>query len=231
MPIDMVVFDMAGTTVWDGDNAVARCVCDAIAAAGVSVELRDVDPVMGMPKPLAIRTILADKRGVEPTDEEVERIHADFQARSIEHYRTSPNVRAMDDANEVFTALRARGIRVTLDTGFDRAILDTIVTRLGWTDLIDDSVASDEVEHGRPDPELIHVLMGRAGITDAGVVAKIGDSESDLEQGMNAGCGLVGAVLCERTREVLGNFPDAHPVANLTEFLRLVESHDEVAVQ
>lgn len=230
MPIEMVVFDMAGTTVWDGDNAVARCVRDAIADAGVAVELADVDPVMGMPKPLAIRTLLAEKRGEVPSEEEVERVHADFQSRAIEHYTTSPDVRAMDDAAAVFGALRERGILVTLDTGFDRAILDAIVERLGWSELLDDTVASDEVENGRPAPDLIHALMARADITDASVIAKIGDSVSDIEQGINTGCGLVGAVLCDRTRDAVERYPGVQGVASLTEFQKLVESHDEVAV-
>jgi hypothetical protein len=33
----MMVFDMAGTTVNDEDNAVGRCVAEAVAAAGARV--------------------------------------------------------------------------------------------------------------------------------------------------------------------------------------------------
>ena len=36
--------------------------------------------------------------------------------------------------------------------------------------------------------------MQRAGIDDAGEVAKIGDTEVDVNEGRNAGCGLVVAV-------------------------------------
>lgn len=231
MTIEMVVFDMAGTTVWDGDNAVAACVRDAVAAAGVEIELTDVDPVMGMPKPLAIRTLLGDTRGVAPSEDEVGRVHTDFQARIVDHYRSGPDVREIEGATEVFEALRGKGIRVTLDTGFDRLILDAIVDRLGWRDLIDDSAASDEVDRGRPAPDLIHALMERAGISDAAAVAKLGDSVSDIEQGLGAGCGLVGAVVCDRTRPVIHRYPTVQPVASLREFLQLVQAHGEVALQ
>lgn len=231
MPIEMVVFDMAGTTVWDGDNAVAASVRDAVGAAGVRVELTDVDPVMGMPKPLAIRTLLAEKRGENPSDDEVAAVHLDFQSRIVAHYKTSPSVREMDGATEVFNALRNRGIRVTLDTGFDRLILDTIVERLGWEGVIDDSISSDEVERGRPAPDMITELMERAGATDPAVVAKIGDSVSDLEQGLNAGCGLIGAVVCDRTRPVLEKYPGVQPVEDLREFLSLVDLHGEVTLR
>src|SRR5258708_158594 len=39
MFVDLVVFDIAGTTVYDGD-AVHRCLADAVALAGVAVEAR-----------------------------------------------------------------------------------------------------------------------------------------------------------------------------------------------
>lgn len=209
MTYEMCVFDMAGTTVDDSGNAVASALCDAFAAAGMAIVPATVNPVMGIPKPLAIRTILAEMRGAEPTDAEVTAIHRDFQNRMVEHYRTSPLVKEIAGTSELFRELKGRGIRVTLDTGFDRRILDTIVDRLGWRDLIDDSCASDEVSKGRPDPELIHVLMKRAGVKDAKRVAKFGDSVSDIEQGLAAGCGFVGAILCERTEPYLHQFPAA----------------------
>ena len=224
MAIRMVVFDMAGTTVWDGDDTVATSLVNAIRHAGTEVTIEDVDPVMGMPKPLAIRTLIAGKSGSEPPQELVDRVHQDFQARIVEHYRTAPTVREIDGATEVFASLRALGILVTLDTGFDRTILDTIVERLGWADLLDATVSSDEVEHGRPAPDLIHLLMERLGINDPAEVAKIGDSESDLEEGVNAGCGLIAGVRCRRTQAVFSRYPAAIAVDSLREFVDVVES-------
>lgn len=230
MPIKMAVFDMAGTTVWDGDNAVARCVCDALRAAGADVSEADVDPVMGMPKPQAVRMLLEQARGAAPSASEVTAVHADFQARAIEHYRAGPGVRELDGATDAFEALRRHGVRVTLDTGFDRTILDAIVARLGWHTLLDDTIASDEVAHGRPAPDLILALMERAGLTDPAEVAKIGDSVSDIEQGLNNRCGLVAAMQGDRTRPVMHRFPGVHAVESLAEFLDLVLAHDGVGV-
>lgn len=216
MTIRMMVFDMAGTTVNDEDNAVGRCVAEAVAAAGARVSIEDVNPLMGTPKPRAC-AILLEAGGVDPEPGLVERVHADFQRRIVEHYRSGPGVREMDGASDMFRALRAMGVRVTLDTGFDRVTADVIIQRLGWgPDLIDDSVTSDEVERGRPDPEMIRVLMGRAGVDDASEVGKVGDSVSDLEQGLNAGCGFVGAVLSDRTRPVVDRYA-VTPIEDITE--------------
>lgn len=219
MKYSMIVFDMAGTTVEDLDNAVASRLCEALGAVGAKVSIPMVDPVMGIPKPIAIRALLCEARGDAPADSEVQAVHADFQNRIVEHYRHGPHVREMPGASALFEALRRSDVRVTLDTGFDRRTLDTIVERLGWADLVDDAIASDQVERGRPDPQMIHVLMERAGERDPSRVAKVGDSVSDLEQGTAAGCGFLGAVLNDRTRPVLHRFPGLVPLGNLAEVI------------
>jgi hypothetical protein len=63
MAIRMVVFDVAGTTVVDFDNAVASKLVEAPAACGVNIAPEEVNPLMGVPKPLAVRTLLEQVRG------------------------------------------------------------------------------------------------------------------------------------------------------------------------
>ncbi|MCZ7635203.1 MAG: hypothetical protein M5U12_03590 [Verrucomicrobia bacterium] len=53
MKIELVVFDMAGTTVRD-DDAVNLCLRDALHAGGIDVTRDEVNEVMGIPKPTAI---------------------------------------------------------------------------------------------------------------------------------------------------------------------------------
>lgn len=219
MFIRMVVFDIAGTVISDADNAVAGRLCDAIRAAGVPVQEARVDPLMGTPKPAAIRILLEEARGLTPDAEEVERIHADFQQRIIAHYRTASTVAPLPGAEALFQTLRQAGIRITFDTGFDRPTTNAILERLGWNDgRIDDTVSSDEVSQGRPSPEMIQVLMQRAGLSDAAAVAKVGDSESDIAQGLAAGCGLVAAVRGPRTPAILKRFPQTPVLEQLQEF-------------
>ena len=96
-------------------------------------------------------------------------------------------------ASEVFRSSGGRGSGSRSNTGFDRAITDVILDRLGWTGegLIDATIASDEVARGRPHPDMIRELMRRRGVAEAARVAKVGDTPADLEEGTNAGCGLV----------------------------------------
>ena len=53
MQIELVVFDMSGTTVYDGD-AVHRCLHDALRTVGVKTSRVEINTVMGIAKPLAI---------------------------------------------------------------------------------------------------------------------------------------------------------------------------------
>ena len=88
---------------------------------------------------------------------------------------------------------RQAGIRVALNTGFNRSITEVILDRLGWSRsrLIDATICSDEVPRGRPHPDMIRALMARLGVADPRRVAKVGDTPADLQEGANAGCGLI----------------------------------------
>jgi len=78
--IELVVFDMAGTTV-DEDNVVYKTVRAAINAAGYSFSQGQVQLVgAGKEKSQAIRDTLAPD-GNEHSDEEVNSIFDDFQVR------------------------------------------------------------------------------------------------------------------------------------------------------
>ncbi len=70
---------------------------------------------------------------------------------------------------EFSRALKRSGIRVALDTGFNRSITQVILDRLGWSQsrLIDATICSDEVRRGRPHPDMIQALMARLGVGDA----------------------------------------------------------------
>jgi phosphonatase-like hydrolase len=189
----LVVFDVAGTTVFDGD-IVIDAIDEALKLGEVHVDRDAIRALMGVPKPVAIRTLL-ERRGhdVDETNVLVEKVHEAFLERVKERYRHASCVREIEGAGEVFVALRERRIKVALDTGFSRPILDLLLERLGWTtpDVIDCSVTSDEVAHGRPAPDLIRRAMQLTGVVDARGVAKVGDTPADIESGRAAECGYV----------------------------------------
>jgi phosphonatase-like hydrolase len=218
MPIRLVVFDMAGTTVAD-DNNVAHAFQEAFRKNGIEIELEAANPLMGYHKPLAIQMLL-EKSGIEFDEEFIDKIHDDFEGEMIDFYEYDSAVKPISGAEDVFEKLKERGIRIALNTGFSRSIADTIVHRFQWKEkgLVDDVIGSNEVEKGRPYPFMIGKLMERAGILDPAEVAKIGDTTVDIQEGINAGCTYVVAVTtgaCER--DELEKMHPTHIINHLSE--------------
>src|SRR5579871_1774440 len=173
MHLELVVFDMAGTTVYDGD-AVHRCLQAALAAAGVRATRDAVNAVMGLPKPIAIRSLMevngaVASAGAPAMEGAARQVYEDFLARMLAHYRSDPEVREIEGASDTFRVLRHAGVKIALDTGFSRPIADAVIERLGWgrDGLLDATVTSDEVANGRPHPDMVFRAMERTGVTDA----------------------------------------------------------------
>ncbi len=228
MKIELVVLDMAGTTVRD-DDAVNNCLRHALAAASLNVTRDEINEVMGIAKPLAIRKLLQSRlNGNSVTDEHVNTIHDNFLQRMLEHYRSGPSVEPMPHTMDVFTQLKKSGVRIALDTGFSRPIADAILDRLAWRDseLLDTTVTSDEVAKGRPHPDLLFKAMERTGVKSAKAVAKVGDTPADLGEGASAGSGLnIGVTNGSHTPRELQPHPHTHLISDLGELPALVLNH------
>ncbi len=216
----LIVFDLAGTTV-DGADRVPHFLQQALAAYGVAIPFEDANNLMGLPKPVAIRQLL-EKHALEAkiTEALIDRIHFRFVQDMTDYYQHSPDVKEKEGASDIFALLRNHNIRVALDTGFDRQITNAILERLCWRsrNLIDASVASDEVANGRPYPDMIFQAMQLTGVTDAAYVAKIGDTASDMQQGQAAGCRwVIGVTTGACTKEELSKEPHTQLIQKLSE--------------
>ncbi len=185
---DLVVLDVAGTTVLDND-IVAKCLQAALADFGHQKTIEQINPWMGITKPYAISQLAP-----ELSADQVEACHENFRQKMIEFYRESEEFGPIPGAEAFFAECRSAGVKIALDTGFDRTIMDTILNRLSWHDKVDATATSDEAK-GRPHPDLIQLLMERVGVDDPTRVAKVGDTPNDIAQGRAAACGLVIGVL------------------------------------
>jgi len=223
-PIELVVFDMAGTTVSEG-GAVYQCLRDTLAANGLEISADALQEVKGRDKYEALRILIERSAMREQLLSGLDVIHEDFVERMIEFYRADPAVGEAPGANDTFRRLRRAGVKVALNTGFSRDIAQTLIDRLNWErdELIDASVTSDEVDRGRPHPDMIRRLMLKLGVTDPRRIAKVGDTPADLLEGMNAGCGLVvGVTQGSCAREQLERFSHDYLIGSVEELPELL---------
>lgn len=226
MKIELVIFDLAGTTVKDNYD-VPRILQLTLAKFDTYVTLEEAVEVMGLPKPIAIRQMLEKYSDdlIMINRETIDAIHKVFISEMIAFYRHDQSVGEKEGVSETFRLLKENGIKVAVDTGFDRLITDVLLDRLGWVkeQLIDESITSDEVLRGRPFPDMINKLMEKTGVKDPARVAKIGDTTSDLMEGNAAGCGLViGVTTGAFPKHILEEAEHTHLISSIPEVLPIL---------
>jgi len=188
----LAIFDMAGTTVEEG-GAVYRTLKESVEKHDFPVSPEKLSQIAGMNKYEAIHYLLPEP--VAGDQALIDTIFEDFKNRLDQIYLHDPFVSEKPGVTQLFEKLRKKGIRVALNTGYARAQATILIDRLQWHEHIDDSITSDEVDRGRPHTDMIFALMKRANIHDCQKVVKVGDTINDIQEGLNANCGLVVGVL------------------------------------
>jgi phosphonatase-like hydrolase len=228
MSVKLVVFDLAGTTVRD-NNDVSQAFQQALKKYGYELPLELINPIMGYEKNEAITRILNSHEpdASKITADLIRDIHKEFVGRMILHYRFTEGIQSLPNVENTFAALRRKGIQVGINTGFSRDIAEAIVNRLQWREkkLIDHLVGSDEVPQGRPFPFMIEKMMAEGRIDKANSVAKVGDTEVDVREGQNTGCGFViGITTGSFTRDELAPYHPTHIIDDIAEVLNIIRS-------
>ena len=91
-----------------------------------------------------------------------------------------------DDAVNAARELRARGVPVAVASSSFRDRLHRTLSRAGLLDAFDAVVAGDEVEHGKPAPDMFLLAAERLGVEPAACVV-VEDSPPGVQAGLAAG--------------------------------------------
>ncbi|WP_370942801.1 HAD family hydrolase [Amycolatopsis sp. cg5] len=181
MNTELVVLDMAGTTVAD-DGLVVRAFGEAM---GSDEHLDYVMATMGQSKITVFRAILDDENAAQQANLAFEKAYAEL----LDLCEPIPG------AEDVIRSLREDGAKVALTTGFSPATQQAILDVLGWHDLADLVLAPGEGVRGRPFPDLVLAAALRLETTDLRRAAVVGDTPSDVLTGLRAGASVVAGVL------------------------------------
>lgn len=236
--IQLVVFDMAGTTVQD-QHEVEKCFAQACKETGLSVSENRILSLQGYSKIEVFRLLWEEKIGKDHPEYQ-ENVFVSYDAFTYileNHYQTQP-VFPTEGCLETFQFLRENNIKIALTTGFYRKVTNLILQKLDWLEGLDDtylntsgkaridvSVASDEVEKGRPEPFMIYRAMEKLGIEDKKAVINVGDTPSDLQSGKKAGVRLsLGVINGTHTQKQLHEFPNDGFLQHLGELPTVIQS-------
>jgi phosphonatase-like hydrolase len=223
MQIQCVVFDMAGTTV-NEDNIVYKTLQAALNHFNVPVDLNHVLlHGAGKEKFQAIKDIISNSPYTLDETGQLEAFNYFLAQLDIAYLNF--DVTPMPGAEQVFAALKQSGIKVVLNTGYNRATAENLLGKLGWAEeqQIDLLVTASDVLHNRPMPDMIFYAKDKLHIEDAKHMVKIGDSCIDIEEGKNAGCLLnIGITTGAQTEIQLMEAKPDYIVHSLTEMLEIL---------
>ena len=221
--IDLVVFDLGGTTVEDRGD-VAGAFRETLRHHRIDVGDVELETYRGRSKREVFRSLLnqnnADE-GLTRTDEVYRLFCEEVKQRFIRN-----GIGQIPQADQVFSWLREQRIRVAITTGFDRTIADLILEKTSWDDgLVDASVCADEVSRGRPAPYMIFRAMEMTGVIDVGRVVKVGDTTADIEAGIHAGVRVkVGVMSGAHKRERLIAAGASHVIPSVADLPELFKN-------
>lgn len=173
----LAVFDVAGTIV--SDDGV---VIDAFLEAFTKVVPERMDEnrerfidfaqkTMGQSKIEVFYSLLGDQRLAAAAADA-------FQSAYLKHMHRAEEFPGIKD---MFRALRSKGLKVALNTGFNRPTLEQMIDHFGWRGLIDASATPQEAGAGRPSPAMLRMVANQLGVTDSQMVAVLGDTATDIE--------------------------------------------------
>jgi phosphonatase-like hydrolase len=188
MKVEMVVFDMAGTTI-DEDNIVYKTLQKSINEHGIEVTLDQVLAIgAGQEKLNAIKDVIK-AYGTSDDLSKANEIFELFRKSLATAYEAFP-ISSIADAEDVLLALRSQNIKVVLNTGYDKTTANFILNKIQWRQFYhyDLLVTASDVKNSRPAPDMIQLAMNLFSMEDAGKIVKIGDSKIDIEEGKNAKC-------------------------------------------
>lgn len=201
--VECVVFDWAGTTVDYGCFAPVAAFVKAFEELEITISVEEARSFMGMTKIDHIRELfklesvslqfsLRFKRAWEESD--VVAMNQRFENHlfaSLSSYTTPIN-----GVIATVEKLRAQGIKIGSTTGYTNAMMEIVAPAAALKGYAPDCyVTSNGLPAGRPAPFMIYQNLINLAIPSPLSVIKIGDTLSDIREGVNAGVWTVGVIL------------------------------------
>ncbi len=201
--LQAAILDWAGTTVDYGCQAPAVVLQELFRDRGVPIGIAEARQHMGLLKKDQIRAICAIPRvsaawsnmqGRPPSEDNVGALFQEFIPRQLSCLdRYSDLIPGMA---ETAARLRARGMKIGTTTGYTRPMLEIVRKQAAVQGYEPDStVCPEDVGGGRPMPWMCYENAIRLKVYPLEACVKIGDTVSDVQEGLNAGMWTIAIAL------------------------------------
>jgi phosphonoacetaldehyde hydrolase len=200
MPIKLVVFDWAGTTVDHGCFAPVAPFVDALAQHGVNITAEQARGPMGLEKRDHLRALIGlpdaqrqwlEAHGSACGEADIDRIFADFVPLQLASV-TGASV-LIDGVLDTVAALRAQRIKIGTSTGYFAEAAERCYAAAAAQGYVPNcNVHPGNVTQGRPAPWMIFRNMETLAVYPPADVVKVGDTAPDIAEGLSAGAWSIG---------------------------------------
>lgn len=181
--IEAVIFDMDGLLV-DSEPMWFRARVDLLQQFDVEWTEANQLAMAGVHTDVWVETLRAKLGGALSAEQVLEEI----VARMAGYYERG-EVPILTGASEAVAACAAR-YRVGLASGSPQRLIDACLSGAGWHPYFEALISSDELEHGKPAPDVYLELMRRMGL-DPDTTAVVEDSGAGIKSGKAAGTCVV----------------------------------------
>jgi phosphonoacetaldehyde hydrolase len=199
-PVLGVVLDWAGTAVDYGCVGPVAVFVEIFRQHKVEVTIREARTFMGLMKKDHIRGMCSlpsvqeqwqKAYGRLPNEEDVESMFASTEA--MMRQTVSRHADPIPGLKETIRGLRERKIKIGSSTGYTSPIMKKLVQAAAKKGYVPDAVVcSSDVPAGRPFPWMCYANAIQMEVYPMQALVKIGDTVSDIEEGLNAGMWTVG---------------------------------------
>jgi phosphoglycolate phosphatase-like HAD superfamily hydrolase len=174
-----VLFDVDGTLV-ESNDAHAHAWVKAFADAGVRVEFEKVRSAIGM----GADNLMPMVAGIQAETALGKRISKRRgEIFTSEHL---PHVQPLRDAGRLVHTIESLGIKAVAASSAQRDELEALLKIADAASLLGDSASGDDADQSKPDPDIVHAALDKAGANAADAVM-IGDTPYDVEAASRAG--------------------------------------------
>jgi phosphonoacetaldehyde hydrolase len=197
-----VIFDWAGTTVDYGCFAPTGVFVEVFRQKGIDITIAEARGPMGMHKRDHIKALTQNPRiaglwraehNRESTENDVDDMFAKFiplQMAVIEEHSA-----IIPELPEAIKLLRSMDMKIGSTTGYNNEMMEILTAAAAKQGYVADSVVcATDVPAGRPAPWMAFKNAENLNIFPMQALVKIGDTISDIEEGINAGMWSVGVI-------------------------------------
>lgn len=202
LKVNAVIFDWSGTTVDYGCMAPAIAFENIFKNCGIEISIKQLRSFMGLPKRDHILRMLQsddvinkwmEKFNRKPDTKDLDNLYNAFEPQLfaiLEKYS-----KPIPGVSSLVKDLKYAGLKIGSTTGYTKEMMKIVLKEAKKYSYEPDCIVTPEdAGGGRPMPWMCYLNLIELKVYPVSTVVKVGDTISDIREGINAGMWSIGVI-------------------------------------